>query len=194
MSARTVRFATIGIDHAHVYAQVDQLTAAGCEFVSFWATDPAQIARFSGAYPGARLARSMDEILEDRSIQLINCAAIPSERVAIGLAAMRHGKDLVVDKPGLTSYDQFAEVKAVQAETQRFYFIWYGERLEQRATVKAGDLVKAGAIGKVIQTIGMGPHQLTLSPRPWWFFKKAHYGGILIDIASMTSTTALKRR
>lgn len=184
MSARKLRFATIGIDHNHGYFQVDQLTAAGCELVSFWATDPAQIARFTKTYPQATLARSTDEIMEDESIELINCAAIPSERAAIGIAAMRHGKDFLVDKPGLTTLDQFAEVKRVQAETKRFYSIWFGERLDEKATVKAGELVQAGAIGKVIQTIGIGPHQLTLTPRPWWFFEKAKYGGILIDIGS----------
>lgn len=184
MSARTIRFSTIGIDHNHGYFQVDQLTEAGCELVSFWATDPAQIDRFSKTYPQARLARSMEEIMEDESIHLINCAAIPSERAAIGVMAMQHGKDFLVDKPGLTSLAQLAEVKRVQAETKRFYSIWFGERLDERATVKAGELVHAGAIGKVVQTIGIGPHHLTLTPRPWWFFKKEKYGGILIDIGS----------
>ena len=37
----------------------------------------------------------------------------------------------------------------------------YSERFENRATVKAGELVKAGAIGQVIQTIGLGPHRIT---------------------------------
>ncbi len=37
----------------------------------------------------------------------------------------------------------------------------YSERFENRATVKAGELVKSGAIGQVIQTIGLGtsPHE-----------------------------------
>ena len=36
----------------------------------------------------------------------------------------------------------------------------YSERFENRATVKAGELVKAGAIGRVVQTIGLGPHRI----------------------------------
>ena len=56
---------------------------------------------------------------------------------------------------------------------------------ENRATVKAGELVKAGAIGTVIQTVGLGPHrELQGTPRPDWFYVKAQYGGILTDIAS----------
>ena len=70
---------------------------------------------------------------------------------------MQHGKDYMSDKPGITTLEQLAEVRKVQAETKRIYSIMYSERFENRATVKAGELVKAGAIGQVIQTIGLGP-------------------------------------
>lgn len=43
-----------------------------------------------------------------------------------------------------------AAVRKVQAATKRIYSIVYCERFENRATVKAGELVKALAIGKVI--------------------------------------------
>ena len=64
------------------------------------------------------------------------------------------------------------------------YIIMYSERLENKATVKAGELVKAGAIGNVIQTIGMGPHRMNPATRPEWFFDKKYYGGIITDIGS----------
>ena len=67
----------------------------------------------------------------------------------------------MVDKPGITTLEQLAEVRKVQAQTKRIYSIMYSERLENRATVRAGELVKAGAIGRVIQTIGLGPHRMT---------------------------------
>ncbi len=74
---------------------------------------------------------------------------------------MQHGKDYMADKPGITTLEQLAEVRRVQAETKRIYSIMYSERFENRATVKAGELVKAGAIGRVVQTIGLGPHRMT---------------------------------
>ncbi len=88
------------------------------------------------------------------------------------------------DKPGITTLEQLAEVRKVQAETKRIYSIMYSERFENRATVKAGELVKAGAIGQVIQTIGLGPHRITPASRPEWFWDKAQFGGILCDIGS----------
>ncbi|HVQ28501.1 MAG TPA: Gfo/Idh/MocA family oxidoreductase, partial [Vicinamibacteria bacterium] len=86
--------------------------------------------------------------------------------------------------PGITTLEQLAEVRKVQAETKRIYSITYSERFENRATIKAGELVKAGAIGRVIQTIGLGPHRMNPKTRPAWFFEREQYGGILCDIAS----------
>jgi predicted dehydrogenase len=180
-----VRFSAIGLDHNHIYLQVKQLIEAGGVFVSFWASDPEQVAPFAKAFPKATLARNMDEILNDESISLIAGAAIPNERAPLGIKVMMHGKDYMTDKCGVTTLEQLAEVRHVQASTKRIYSIYYAERFENKATVKAGRLVKSGAIGKAMQTIGIGPHQLGLyGKRPKWFFVKEQYGGILTDIGS----------
>ena len=140
---------------------------------------------FPEAIPAAsKVARSEDEILQDSSIQLVLSSAIPVDRAPIGIRVMQHGKDYMADKPGITTLEQLAEVKRVQAKTGRIYSIMYSERFENRATVRAGELVKAGAIGRVVQTIGLGPHRMTPASRPPWFFEKPQFGGILCDIAS----------
>jgi predicted dehydrogenase len=179
-----IRFAAIGMNHGHIYGQTDALIRGGGELVSFYAKEPELAEAYGKRYPQARLARSEQEILDDPKIQLVVSASIANERAPLGVRAMRHGKDFVADKPGITSLEQLAEVKKVQAETKRIYSITYSERFENRATVKAGELVKAGAIGKVVQTVGLGPHRTNLKSRPAWFFVKEQYGGILCDIAS----------
>ncbi|MFN8471160.1 MAG: Gfo/Idh/MocA family oxidoreductase [Anaerolineae bacterium] len=180
----SIRFAAIGLNHNHIEGQINLLLRAGAEFVSFYAPEPELVATYGPMYPQARLARSAEEILEDESIQLIVSAGIPAERAPLGIKVMQHGKDYMSDKPGFTSLQQLAEVRKVQAETGRIYSICFSERLEVRAAVKAGDLVKAGAIGRVVQTLGMGPHRIHPPARPDWFYKRECYGGILTDIAS----------
>lgn len=184
MDKPRIRFAAIGLNHGHINSQVKAVLRGGGELVSFFAKEPDLVAKFTQDFPQAKPARSEKEILEDRSIQLIASAAIPNERAALGIEVMRHGKDFMVDKPGVTSLEQLAEVRRVQESTHRIYSITYSERLENPATVKAGELVKAGAIGRVIQTIGLGPHRANYPTRPPWFFEKKHYGGIICDIAS----------
>lgn len=179
-----VRFAAIGLNHSHINGQVETMLRAGGELVSVFAKEPDLLAAFRQRFSQVKAARSEAEILEDPSIALVVSAAIPDERGPLGIRVMQHGKDYMVDKPGLTTLEQLAEVRRVQAQTRRIYSILYGERLENRATVKAGELVAAGAIGRVIQTIGLGPHRMNPQTRPAWFFDKPRYGGILCDIGS----------
>ncbi len=179
-----VRFSAIGLNHGHIYSQTDALIRAGAELVAFYAKEPDLAEAYAKRYPQAKLAKSEKEILEDSSIKLIISASIPVDRAPLGIQVMKHGKDYMVDKPGITTLKQLAEVKRMQKETKRIYSIMYSERFENRATVKAGELVKAGAIGQVIQTIGLGPHRMNLKTRPEWFFDRQYFGGIICDIAS----------
>jgi len=179
-----LKFAVIGINHNHINSQVDAVLRGGGELVWLYAREPDLVKDFQKRFPQAKLARSEDEVLQDSSIQLVLSSAIPSERAPIGIRVMQHGKDYMSDKPGITTLEQLAEVKRVQAQTRRIYSIMYSERLENQATIRAAELVKAGAIGHVVQTIGLGPHRMAPATRPPWFFEKPRYGGILCDIAS----------
>ena len=181
---RSLKFSVIGVNHDHIYVQVEAARRGGGELVSFYAKEPELAANFNKHYPDVKLARSEKEILEDPSIKLILSASIPADRAPLGIEVMRHGKDFMVDKPGMTALDQLAEVRSTQKSTQRIYSIMYSERFENRATVHAADMVRAGAIGRVLQTIGTGPHRMNPSQRPSWFFERERYGGILCDIGS----------
>jgi len=181
----SIRIAAIGLSHYHIYNQVKALLSGGAELVWFYGTEPDRAAEFAERYPQAKQARSIDEILEDESIHLVASAVIPSERAPLGIRVMQHGKDYSCAKPGFVSLEQLAAVKQVQAETGRIYAVHFGERLDNLATNKAGELVRAGAIGQVIQTTGFGPHRLLGHvPRPEWSFDKQYFGGIINDLAS----------
>jgi predicted dehydrogenase len=179
-----IRFSVIGLNHGHIYGQTRAVLGGGGELVSFYAKEPELAAAFSKQFPQAKLVRDEREILEDRSIQLVVSAAIPNERAPLGIRVMQHGKDYMADKPGITTLAQLAQVRRVQEQTHRIYSIMYSERFESKATLKAGELVRAGAIGQVIQTIGLGPHRLNAKDRPAWFFERERYGGIICDIAA----------
>src|SRR5690606_21355658 len=85
---------------------------------------------------------------------------------------------------GMTSLEQLAEVRQAQQATGRIFSICYSEHFETRSTVKAGELIAAGAIGEVVHTVGLGPHQLSNGKRAPYFFDRRQYGGILCDIGS----------
>ena len=188
----SIRFAVCGMSHDHIYGMVGAVQRGGGILTSVYAAEPERGAEFLRRYPGTKQVKSEAEVLDDPSIQLVLSSAVPLERADIGIRAMRRGKDYLADKPGITTLEQLAEVRKVIEETKRIYAIMYSERLEVKAAVKAGELVKAGAIGQVLQTINIAPHQVIQNGgdagggtgRPDWFWDPVKYGGILTDIGS----------
>jgi predicted dehydrogenase len=180
---RPFRFAAIGLDHRHIYEQVGRLLELGCECVGYWTEgEPQPLAGFRSRFPHIPRVDDPRRLLEDPTIAMIVTAAIPCDRAALAIAAMRCGKDVMTDKPGCTTAAQLAELRQVVAETGRIWSVSYSERFEVRAVSRATELVRAGAIGAVVQTVGLGPHRLNRHLRPDWFFEPARYGGILCDI------------
>lgn len=177
-------FAAVSLDHGHIYGMCNGLVEAGAEIKYVYDPDPAKVGDFCKRYPGVKVAASEAEILNDPAVQLVAGAAIPSERCALGLRVMEHGKDYFTDKTPFTTLAQLAEAKAKVTTTGKKYAVYYSERLHVEGAIFAGQLITAGAIGRVIQVTGFGPHRLGSTGRPDWFFKKAKYGGILCDIGS----------
>lgn len=180
----SIRFSVIGLNHGHIYGIADAIIGGGGVLVAVYSKEPELLPNFIKKYPNVKVAKSEEEIIEDKSIQLVASASIPIDRAPLGIRVMQSGKDYVTDKPGILTLKQFEKVKKVQKETKRIYSIMYSERLGNPASVKAGELIKEGAIGKVIQTIGLGPHRMNPSSRPQWFFDPKKAGGILCDIGS----------
>ncbi len=183
----SAKFAVIGLDHYHIMSMTAAMQRGGGELVSVYSKNPKAIADFHKRFGDVKVAESEDEILNDPAIKLVAAAPIPDQRAGLGIRVMKHGKDYLVDKPGIISLEELAEVRKAIKETNRMFAIMYSERLEVKAAVRAGELIKAGAIGKVVQTVNLAPHQINqpgADPRPDWFWDHKRYGGILCDIGS----------
>jgi predicted dehydrogenase len=178
------RFAAVGLDHGHIYGMCNGLTEAGGELAWVYDPDAAKVEAFRKTFPDVRAARSEREVLEDDRVRLVASAAVPCDRAPLGLRVMDAGKDFFSDKPPLTTAAQLAAARQKVAATGRKYAVYYAERLHAEAAVHAGQLVRDGAIGRVLQVIGLGPHRLNGPSRPGWFWDPERAGGILVDIGS----------
>lgn len=183
--ADPIRMGVVGIDHRHIYTMTRHMQQAGC-ILAGWHTegDPTTLNGFLDRFPDAPRRDSAEALIDDPSIDLILTAAVPSDRAAIALRAMRAGKDVLSDKPGVLSRADLAALRDTVARTGRIWAVDFSERLEVPAMTRALDLVRAGAIGTVIGTVGLGPHRLNADTRPDWFWDRARNGGILADIGS----------
>ena len=193
----SIRFSVCGMSHDHIYGMVGAILRGGGVLVAAYGAEPDKVAAFAKAFPQSKMVQSEEEILNDPSTQLVLSSTIPNQRAPLGVKVMQRGKDFLSDKPGATTLEQVAEVRRTIADTRRIYAIMYSELLEVKGAIKAGELVQAGAIGRVIQTINIAPHQIFqpvrngadahaggASPRPDWFWEPELYGGILCDIGS----------
>lgn len=179
-----IRIAAIGLAHPHVFAMTQHLLDAGASLVAYEPESHVLGETFGRVFDHAEARPERASILEDASIDVVVGAGVPSERAALGVDVLRHDKDFVSDKPGFTDPASLAEARRVAAETGRRFVVWFSERLDSRATVRADELAREGAIGRIVQTIGLGPHRLDAAQRPTWFFDRARAGGILTDLAS----------
>lgn len=177
-------FAATGLDHGHIFGQCNGLVEAGATLKWVYDPDQQKVDHFLEKFPQAKQAESLDQLLDDQEVKLVAAAAVPSERSALGNQVMQAGKDYFTDKTPFTTLEQLEETKKVVEETGRKYMVYYSERLHVESAVFAGELIEQGAIGKVIQVTGFGPHRLNAPSRPDWFFQKEKYGGILCDIGS----------
>ncbi|MHB2267085.1 Gfo/Idh/MocA family protein [Aliihoeflea sp. PC F10.4] len=185
MSGSQITVGVIGIDHRHIYGMLEGMLDAGATCKGWWTEgEPQTLAGFVKRFADTPRVSQKQALLDDPDIDLILIASPPHHRADDAIAAMERGKDVMLDKPGCISLDQLDRIKEVVARTGRIWSVDFSERFEVPSAIKALELVREGAIGKVVQTLAVGPHRLNRATRPDWFFDKSLYGGILADIGT----------
>ncbi len=179
-------FGAAAFDHGHIYGQIHGLVNAGGRLAVVHEPRVEKLSPLSElmASQGTRVVDSVDELLAFPGLHLITAAAVPDERSALGIKIMDAGIDYLTDKSPFTTLGQLEEARAAVSRTGRKYAVCYSERLCNEAAWQAGELIAAGAIGRVIQVLNLAPHNLAAASRPEWFFDKKRYGGIITDIGS----------
>ena len=71
-------------------------------------------------------------MLVSPNIQVILTSAIPSERAKLSISAMKHGKDVMSDKPGCVSFGDLQELRQTVHKTGRIWSVDFSERFDQK--------------------------------------------------------------
>ena len=180
-----LKLGVLGIDHGHIFGMLSNMKAQGCTCEAYWTDGPAVTEeKFNTVFSDVLRVDDRRRILDDPEVSMVLISAVPADRSKFAIEAMETGKDVMVDKPGCTTLEQLEEIREVQARTGRIWTVNFSERFEVPAVTRADELVQAGAIGRIIQTVGLGPHKQNLATRPDWYFKRERFGGILCDIGS----------
>jgi predicted dehydrogenase len=176
------RFAAIGLDHRHIYDLTAGLLDAGavCAGHDPVTQDQRVLAGFRKRFPDVP-AVDRERLLDDPSVDFVVIAAVPRDRAALAVEAMRRGKDVMVDKPGITTPAQLDSVEAVARETGRIWSVALGRALSP-SVQEALRVVRSGELGRLVSLTALAPHRLNRALRPAWFFEREAYGGIINDI------------
>lgn len=177
-------FSVATLKHGHIYGMTQGLIDAGATLKYVYDDDQTLLDLFLEAFPMAQQSDSLEQILRDDETLLVASANITSERAELGKKVMESGKDYFTDKAPFTTLKQIEMIEKTIEETGRKYLVYYSELVHVESAVYAGQLVKQGAIGQVVQVMNLGPHRLNAQGRPSWFFNKEESGGILCDIGS----------
>ena len=180
-----LKLGVLGIDHRHIFGMLGNMQAAGCTCNQWWTKDDTEVeAGFIKRFPNIERVSNFESILEDPDVKMVLISSIPIDRASLAIRAMEAGKDVMVDKPGCISLAQLQQIRECVERTGRIWSVNFSERFEVPAVTLADKLILDGKIGRVIQTLGIGPHRQNLSSRPSWFFDRNISGGILCDIGS----------
>ena len=101
-------------------------------------------------YPEVRVARSLDEMLSDNTINLCVVATPNDTHYSYTKACLEGGRHVVVDKPFTPTMAEAEQLVRLAADRGRLVTVYQDRRWDgEFHTVK--DLVKSGALGSVVE-------------------------------------------
>jgi predicted dehydrogenase len=101
-------------------------------------------------YPDVRVARNLDELLEDKEIQLCVIATPNDSHYAYARACLLAGRDVVVDKPFAPTLKESEELVRLAAEQGRLITVYQDRRWDgDFQTLKK--IVASGKLGTVVE-------------------------------------------
>ncbi len=176
-------FAVLGLVHGHINGIIAGLKGCGATLKSFWDEDEKRCSDFSLRYPEAEQCKSVDDILDDKSINLvINCIR-PDLRCLLSVKCLEKGKNVFSDKPGFLKVSEYEKLKEARDKSNKHYYIYFSEKFHSESSILTQNIIDSGRVGNIFHYIGTGPHRLNENTRPSWFFESKKNGSIIIDLA-----------
>lgn len=135
------------------------------------------------AHPGVRIARSIEEMLEDRSIQLVAVGTPSNAHFEHGMQCLRAGRNVVIDKPFALTSDEATQM-IEEARKQGVLVTAYQNRRWDGDFVTLKQVLASGALGRLV-TYESHYDRFREQPRlDVWRESGAPGGGTLFDLGS----------
>lgn len=135
------------------------------------------------AHPGVRIARSIEEMLEDRSIQLVVVGTPSGAHFEHGMQCLRAGRNVVIDKPFTLTSDEATQL-IEEARKQGVLVTAYQNRRWDGDFVTLTQVLASGVLGRLV-TYESHYDRFREQPRlDVWRESGGPGGGTLFDLGS----------
>jgi scyllo-inositol 2-dehydrogenase (NADP+) len=133
-------------------------------------------------YPEVRIARDLDELLSDKSINLVVVATPNDTHYSYTKAILEADRHVVVDKPFAPTMKEAEELVQLAAKRNRLISV-YQDRRWDGAYMTVRKLIAAGAVGKVAEYESRFD-RFRLGPKPGAWREQADFpaAGVLWDL------------
>jgi scyllo-inositol 2-dehydrogenase (NADP+) len=136
----------------------------------------------AAAYPDARIVRNLDELLAIPDIRLIVIATPNETHGPFARQCLAASRDVVVDKPFATSYEEAASLVRFAEKSGRFLTVYQNRRYDGDFQA-IRELVAAGTLGRIVRfETNYDRFRPNLKPNAWRE-QQVPGAGILFDIA-----------
>ncbi len=177
-----MKLAIAGLDHFHIHGFLKEAMAVKeTQLVGLYDSVPEVLKQNVEKYK-VKGYDNFDDMLNNSGADVIVTAAINNEKADIIIKSLEKGLPVIADKPLVTTTEEFFKVKYVYENTKNAkLYMMLTERFNP-PVYTAKKYIEQGKIGKVVNMISIRPHKLNLETRPFWFFKKDLYGGLMNDL------------
>ena len=143
-------------------------------------------------YPEVRIARTLDDFLSDRQIQLCVIATPNDSHFELARACLVAGRDVVVDKPFTPTLKECETLVHTAAERGRLLTAYHNRRFDgDFATVK--EIVRSGKLGRIAEyECRFDRFRLEPKPNSWRERADQPGAGVLFDLGPHVIDQALR--
>ncbi len=122
-----------------------------------------------------------EELLADERVNLVAIGDYYGRRGSLAIAALKAGKNLIIDKPLCTSLEELEEIERLATEKNLLVHAMFSLRYDKNIA-ECKKLIDEGMIGEIRNIYFSGQHCLNYGQRPGWYFEEGKHGGTINDI------------
>ena len=183
-----VGFGSMGHTHAYAVHNLPYYYAPlpfSAQIVGLCTTDPARAAKHAEQYALGRAYSSVDEMINDPDIDIIDVCTPNELHFDTVMSALRAGKHVLCEKPLCVTLEQAGEIAKAEKAADAICGMVFNNRF-MAPMLRAKQLIHEGRLGRILSFHCAYEHNSSTfaDKEPGWKQTATHGGGVLNDLGS----------